>query len=126
MRVKGPSGAAPPIDQTSAVDASSAAEATTATTAVAGVAATGAATAAQATDPTADPVRDVARRLRTGELSAREAVELLIDDAVERQLGLITADRRALAQQLKEVLRRYTETDPHLASKVRRLESHKR
>ena len=123
MRVKGPSGAAPPIDQTSAVDAPSAAEATTATTAVV---ATGAATAAQATDPTADPVRDVARRLRTGELSAREAVELLIDDAVERQLGLITADRRALAQQLKEVLRRYTETDPHLASKVRRLESHKR
>ena len=123
MRVKGPSGAAPPIDQTSAVDAPRAAEATTATTAVV---ATGAATAAQATDPTADPVRDVARRLRTGELSAREAVELLIDDAVERQLGLITADRRALAQQLKEVLRRYTETDPHLASKVRRLESHKR
>ena len=65
----------------------------------------------------------VAGRLRAGEMSAQQAVEMLIDDVVERQVGGVTAEHAAMATELKELLRRYSETDPYLASRVRRLGS---
>ena len=64
---------------------------------------------------------EVARRLRAGEITAKQAVELLIDDVIARQVGRALADRQTLAAELKELLRRQMETDPYLASKVRRL-----
>ena len=77
---------------------------------------------ARADGPTGtDPIADIARRLKQGELSPLEAVELLIDDVVTRQAGAVLGDRRALVDELKELLRRQTETDPYLASRVRRL-----
>ncbi len=117
MRVKAPGGGAPPIDETAPATGPTAADGVAAPKGTEGVA-----PARAAEGPAAgDPVADVARRLRSGDLTAREAVELLIDDAVARQVGRATADREALARELKDLLRRYTETDPYLASKVRRL-----
>jgi hypothetical protein len=117
MRVKAPGGGAPPIDGTTPATGPTAADGVAAPQGTEGVAPT---RAAEGTT-SSDPVADVARRLRSGDLTAREAVELLIDDAVARQVGRATADREALARELKDLLRRYTETDPYLASKVRRL-----
>ena len=120
MRVKPTGGGPPPVEQPS--------ESTAATGATAVDGATGAggpseisSTAATGSAHAADSVSEVARRLRTGEISPREAVELLIDDAVRRQVGPALGTRTRLANELKELLRRYTETDPYLASKVRRL-----
>ncbi|MSP61982.1 MAG: hypothetical protein EXR72_16955 [Myxococcales bacterium] len=117
MRVKPPGSGAPPVDETSG------ATGPTGPTGVGtpeGAPAVAATSGAQATG-TADAVAEVARKLRAGEITPREAVELLIDDAVSRQVGHATADRPALADELKDILRRYTETDPYLSSKVRRL-----
>lgn len=117
MRVKPTGGGAPPVDR------SSEATGPTATDGIAGAAAPTEVTSTAATGSAsgADPVSDVARRLRDGEISPREAVELLIDDAVKRQVGQAIGSRARLAGELKDLLRRYTETDPYLASKVRRL-----
>lgn len=123
MRVK------PPADGPPAAAPVEGAPEAAATDGVGQVAGAGSAEGAQAVQPAesargataADPVTEVARRLRAGEIAPREAVELLIDDAVARQVGRATADRQALAAELKELLRRYTETDPYLAAKVRRL-----
>jgi hypothetical protein len=122
MRVKAPTtGGAPPVDEATPADPADAAAQVGSPDGAREVGA-----AAKAGDAAAtDPVADVARRLRSGEIDARQAVELLIDDAVGRQIGRATADREALARELKDLLRRYTETDPYLASKVRRLEGHK-
>jgi hypothetical protein len=120
MRIKGPSGGPPPLDEISGAAGTGRAEPLGS---VDRTAATGGAQAVSATQSArpGDAVAEVARRLRAGEISPREAVELLIDDAVNRQVGRVTADRQALATELKDLLRRYTETDPYLASKVRRL-----
>lgn len=67
----------------------------------------------------ADPIARVAARLRAGEITADEAVELLIDDAIGRQLG--GAVRKELEPKLREVLRDYAAHDPYLAAKIRRL-----
>jgi hypothetical protein len=107
----------PPVDE-----AGSAAPADGARS-VEGGAAAGRVEGAASIEAGADLVGEVARRLKGGEITAREAVELLIDDAVERQVGRVTIDRDQLADELRELLRRYTETDPYLAAKVRRLGS---
>jgi hypothetical protein len=117
MRVKPTSGGPSPIDPTQGAERVDGAAPVEQGGAVAGVAPTEAAAGAAP----ADVVSQVARRLREGEISAGEAVELLIDDAVQRQVGRVTSDREALAGELKALLRRYTESDPYLASKVRRL-----
>lgn len=66
-----------------------------------------------------DPVGQVAERLRAGEISSDQAVELLIDDAIARQMGgAVPAD---LEPRLREVLRDYAANDPYLAAKIRRL-----
>lgn len=118
MRIKGPADSAPPpVDS---VGEAREATAPAPTTAVQPGNAVGEISAAGAITPH-DVIAYVANRLRGGEMTPREAVELLIDDAVQRQVGGVTAEHAALANELKELLRRYTETDPYLASRVRRL-----
>jgi len=67
----------------------------------------------------ADPIAQVAARLRAGEITSDQAVELLIDDAIARQLG--GAVPKDLEPRLREVLRDYAANDPYLAAKIRRL-----
>ena len=67
----------------------------------------------------ADPIAQVAARLRAGEIDADEALELLIDDTIARQLG--GAVSKDLEPKLREVLRDYAANDPFLAAKIRKL-----
>jgi hypothetical protein len=66
-----------------------------------------------------DPIAQVAARLRAGEISADEALELIIDDTISRQLG--GAVPKDLEPKLREVLRDYATSDPFLAAKIRKL-----
>lgn len=66
----------------------------------------------------ADPIGQVAARLRAGEISADEALELIIDDTIARQMGAVSKD---LEPKLREVLRDYAANDPFLAAKIRKL-----
>ena len=72
---------------------------------------------AQATDV----VGRVAASLRSGELTVRQAVASLIEDAIERQVGRALADRPALARELRLLLETWVEGDPALAARIRRL-----
>ena len=119
MRVKPPGEGAPPggVDRAEEVGSTDAAPAAATSSPVSSI---DAAAPASATSPT-DPVGDVARRLRAGEISARDALELLIDDVIARQVGRAVGDKQALAADLKELLRHHAENDPYLASKMRRL-----
>lgn len=65
-----------------------------------------------------DPIAQVAARLRAGEISADEALELIIDDTIARQMGAVSKD---LEPKLREVLRDYAANDPFLAAKIRKL-----
>jgi hypothetical protein len=65
-----------------------------------------------------DAIAQVAARLRAGEISADDAVELLIDDTIAKQMGGVSKD---LEPKLREVLREYAASDPFLAAKIRRL-----
>jgi hypothetical protein len=66
-----------------------------------------------------DPIGEVAARLRAGEISSDEAVELLIDDAIARQMaGAVPKER---ADELRQLLRNYAANDPYLAARIRRL-----
>jgi len=116
-RVKGPGAGdgAPPVESIDGVDAPESIDrvAPAAPEAVSGV--TGAGAAAL------DPIAQVAARLRAGEISVDQAVELLIDDAVERQVAGATAGSPKLAQELREVLRGFKDNDPFLAARIRRL-----
>ena len=66
-----------------------------------------------------DPIAQVAARLRAGEISSDEALELLIEDTIQRQMG--GAVPKDLEPKLREVLRDYAANDPFLAAKIRRL-----
>jgi hypothetical protein len=66
-----------------------------------------------------DPIGEVAARLRTGEITSDQALELLIDDAIQRQLG--GAVPKELEPRLRDVLRNFATNDPYLAAKIRRL-----
>lgn len=66
-----------------------------------------------------DPIAEVAARLRAGEISSDEALELLIDDTITRQLGGVVT--KELEPKLREVLRDYAASDPFLAAKIRKL-----
>ncbi len=70
-----------------------------------------------------DPIAEVAARLRAGEISADEALELIIDDTIQRQMG--GAVPKDLEPKLREVLRDYATNDPFLAAKIRKLTSPK-
>jgi hypothetical protein len=116
-RIKGPGDGPPRIGETDAIDAPDAVagpDATEAPSAVAGP------QAARATDPT-DAVARVAARLKSGEIDVDRAVELLIDDAIERQVGRAVDANASLAPKLRELLRNYAASDPYLAAKIRKL-----
>ncbi len=68
--------------------------------------------------PLTDPVAKITERLRAGEISVDQAVDLLIDDAVERQVG---AAGREVASKLRQVLRSHASSDPTLSARIRRL-----
>jgi hypothetical protein len=66
-------------------------------------------------------VDEVAARLRAGELTPMQAVEILIDDALQRQLGPFSEAHTALAAELKLLLLEQAQSDPYLSSKMKRL-----
>jgi hypothetical protein len=114
MRIKGPGDGPRPTD---AVDEAAPVEgvdeaAPAETGAVGRVGGTGGPTGS-------DPVAQVAARLRAGEISSDEALELLIDDTIARQMG--GAVPKDLEPKLREVLRDYAANDPFLAAKIRKL-----
>jgi hypothetical protein len=117
MRIKGPGeGARPPeaVDEAANINAPdelAPAEAGE----VAAVGKAGATSGAAA----ADPVAAVAAQLRAGQIDVDRAVDLLIDDAVNRQLG--HAVSTSLAPELRKLLRDYAANDPMLAARIRRL-----
>jgi hypothetical protein len=63
-------------------------------------------------------VRDIAAKLRGGEIDARQALDRLIDRAVERVAAGEDAEVR---RRVREALHELAMTDPLLAEKVRRL-----
>jgi hypothetical protein len=127
MRVKAPGGPGdgpPSIDAVAEVDRAAPAEGARPADAVEKAGAIEGAAATEGAEGI-DRVDDIARRLRAGSISAAEAVELLIDDVVTRSagpaLGGVPAEREALAEELKQLLRRQAEADPFLAARVKRL-----
>ena len=125
MRVKPPGDGPPPIFESgetapaAPVAPTEQTRAAESTKSISGVAPASAASGAAA----ADPVLDVSRRLRAGEITAQQALELLIDGVVARhvQAGGQSGDRERLAGDLKQLLQKHAESDPYLASKVRRM-----
>jgi hypothetical protein len=65
-----------------------------------------------------DPIAQIAARMRAGEITSDQAVELLIDDAISRQLGGVPKE---LEPKLREALRDVAANDPYLAAKIRKL-----
>lgn len=71
--------------------------------------------------PGGDLVDEVAARLRAGELTPMQAVEILIDDALQRQLGPFSEAHTELAAELKLLLLEQAKSDPYLSAKMKRL-----
>src|SRR5262245_53759902 len=117
MRIKGPENGTTPVDGVSDVDQL---EKTGEILKATDTPAVDAAQRSGAAAPS-DAVAKVAAQLRAGEITVDQAVEQLIDDAVKRQMGLLTAGREELEDELRELLRQYASTDPFLAAKIRRL-----
>ncbi len=69
--------------------------------------------------PQADALAEVTAKLRAGEISAEQAVERLIDDAIRRQVG--RSVNSAVEPELREMLRGYAARDPFLVEKLRKL-----
>ena len=117
MRIKGPGEGPRPtdaVDEAAPVDGVDEA-APAETGAVAHVGGTGGPTGPGGLDP----IAQVAARLRAGEIGSDEALELLIDDTIARQMG--GAVPKDLEPKLREVLRDYAANDPFLAAKIRKL-----
>src|SRR5437763_13774554 len=108
MKIKGPSEGPTRVGETEALGDVGATEAPAAVGAVR--------PATGVTTP--DAVAAVASRLRAGEIDVQQAVELLIDDAIERQVGRAVEARQEIEGKLREMLREYTAEDPFLAGKV--------
>jgi hypothetical protein len=117
MRIKGPGdGPRPPdaVDEADAVDAVD----ETAPAQTGRVASVGGASGTTGAGGV-DPIAQVAARLRAGEITSDQAVDLLIEDAISRQLG--GALPKDLEPKLRETLRDLAAQDPFLAAKIRRL-----
>ncbi len=114
-RVKGPGDGPPSIDPAAGVDAPDGVG-EVAPAATEGVAPVGGSAAAGL-----DPIAEVAAKLRAGEITVDRAVELLIDDVIERQVGRATEGAPELTRQLRDLLTRFSENDPFLAARIRRL-----
>jgi hypothetical protein len=74
------------------------------------------ASAAQGTGPS--PAEDVAARLRAGEITGAEALELLVDAVVRQRVGEAVP---AIKERMRAALRRFLAEDPSLAEKIRQL-----
>jgi hypothetical protein len=72
----------------------------------------------------ADRVQSIADRLRRGVLTPSQAVEELIEDAVQRNLPGLSGDS-ALLQELRALLSAYAKDDPYLQSRINRLGIHR-
>jgi hypothetical protein len=68
----------------------------------------------------ADRVASIAERLRRGVLTPSQAVEELVEDAVQKNLPGLAADSK-LSQELRQLLLAYAKDDPYLASRIGRL-----
>src|SRR5689334_18670657 len=95
--IKGPGDGPSTIDPASGVDAPDGVGevAPAATEGVTGVSGTAPAST--------DAISQVAAKLRAGEITVERAVELLIDDVVERQVGRATEGAPELAKKLREL-----------------------
>jgi hypothetical protein len=118
-RIKGPSDGPPRVGTVTGSEAPSGAKE------IAGAAATGAsppaAPAIGGEIVAGDAVARVAAGLRAGEVTVEQAVDLLIEDAITRQLGRAGEARAQVEEELRELLRTYAANDPLLAGKIRRL-----
>lgn len=94
-------------DKAAAAESASAVTATSAAPAVASTAA-------------ADAIADIAARLRSGTLTASQAVEALIQDAVAKNLPGVAPGSK-LAEQLRSLLAAYADADPYLAARIKGL-----
>lgn len=79
-----------------------------------------AAAPAVASTAAADAIADIAARLRSGTLTASQAVEALIQDAVAKNLPG-AAPGSKLAEQLRSLLAAYADADPYLAARIKGL-----
>ncbi len=114
MRIKGPGDgprAPDAVDEAGEIEAPDAATpaATDAVSSVGGTSGSGG----------ADPINEIAARFRSGEISTEQAVDLLIEDAIQRQLGGVVP--KDVEARLREVLREHAANYPYLAAKIRRL-----
>jgi hypothetical protein len=122
MKIKGPTNGAPPVDAISPSDPLEEVGEVGDAQAVGQVNGTASAHSAGG----ADSISRVAGQLRAGQITVDQAVGLLIEDAIERQLGSVaqgtgSKHARELEPKLRELLRSYAETDPFLAARIRRL-----
>ena len=69
-----------------------------------------------------DEVALVAAALKAGELTAAQAVDRLIDDAVHKQVGRAIEPGSEIEARLSRVLRDQAGADPLISEKIRRLE----
>jgi hypothetical protein len=100
-----------PVDPTAAVDALEGVEAT------ASVQALDSAKAVRGSDA----VSEVAALLRAGQLTVDQAVDRLIDDAVNKQVGRAIEPGSEVEARLRRVLRDYAGADPLISAKISRL-----
>lgn len=111
-----PAAAAEPVGRARSVEAADNVKAAAATAAAQPVA--GVPSLARTAAP--DRVHGIADRLRRGVLTPSQAVEELIEDAVQRNLPGLQADS-PLTQELRTLLLSYAKDDPYLASRISRL-----
>jgi hypothetical protein len=126
VKIKGPEGSPPPAADPAAGAATGGASAPHGAAFHDSLAIGDAAGAAAGDQPAAvaaapEPaLRDIAAALRSGSLSGREALERLIDRAVER---IAAPGDAGLRQRLRTALRDLAASDPPLAEKIRRLDA---